>query len=199
VRNDESCLRDMINCVCGFVSDAGFRGRVIYVQICHALISTGYSKVDFEKYFLNGLEKLSLDNVVNVRIALGRLVGELGQLEQYYQDSTTHPSQITSLINKLAGDSEVDLMDVSEDNDSNSGEDQSSLFNENIAHDLLEFETEKGIVKDPTSLTFGISGEDHTLGNALRYVITLNPEVEYCGYSIPHPSEDKLNIRIQTT
>jgi len=26
-----------------------------------------------------------------------------------------------------------------------------------------------------------------------------SPEVEYCGYSIPHPSEDRLNIRIQTT
>jgi DNA-directed RNA polymerase I and III subunit RPAC2 len=25
-----------------------------------------------------------------------------------------------------------------------------------------------------------------------------NPEVEFCGYSIPHPSETKLNIRIQT-
>lgn len=25
-----------------------------------------------------------------------------------------------------------------------------------------------------------------------------NPEVEFCGYSIPHPSEAKLNIRIQT-
>ncbi|RIB00621.1 DNA-directed RNA polymerase [Gigaspora rosea] len=86
-------------------------------------------------------------------------------------------------------------MDTSGDNDSNSGEDQTSLFNENISDDLLEFAT----VKDPTSLTFSISGEDHTLGNALRYVITLNPEVEYCGYSIPHPSEDKLNIRIQTT
>ncbi|KAF0429068.1 DNA-directed RNA polymerases I and III subunit RPAC2 [Gigaspora margarita] len=95
-------------------------------------------------------------------------------------------------------------MDTSGDNDSNSGEDQTSLFNENISDDLLEFAT----VKDPTSLTFSISGEDHTLGNALRYVITLkirlsirsrSPEVEYCGYSIPHPSEDKLNIRIQTT
>ncbi len=25
-----------------------------------------------------------------------------------------------------------------------------------------------------------------------------SPEVEFCGYSIPHPSETKLNIRIQT-
>ncbi|KAH8683286.1 DNA-directed RNA polymerase [Tricladium varicosporioides] len=25
-----------------------------------------------------------------------------------------------------------------------------------------------------------------------------NPNVEFCGYSIPHPSEDLMNIRIQT-
>ena len=25
-----------------------------------------------------------------------------------------------------------------------------------------------------------------------------NPEVEFAGYSIPHPSENKINLRIQT-
>ncbi|CAD0087242.1 unnamed protein product, partial [Aureobasidium vineae] len=40
--------------------------------------------------------------------------------------------------------------------------------------------------------------EDHTLGNALRYIIMKNPDVEFCGYSIPHPSEAKMNLRIQT-
>merc|ERR1712230_192336 len=40
--------------------------------------------------------------------------------------------------------------------------------------------------------------EDHTLGNALRYIIMKNPDVEFCGYSIPHPSEALMNIRIQT-
>ena len=29
-------------------------------------------------------------------------------------------------------------------------------------------------------------------------MIMKNPEVEFCGYSIPHPSEDFLNLRIQT-
>ncbi|KAI5849518.1 DNA-directed RNA polymerase [Morchella snyderi] len=47
------------------------------------------------------------------------------------------------------------------------------------------------------SASFEIKGEDHTLGNALRYIIMKNPEVEFCGYSIPHPSEEKMNIRIQ--
>jgi hypothetical protein len=25
-----------------------------------------------------------------------------------------------------------------------------------------------------------------------------SPDVEFCGYSIPHPSETKMNLRIQT-
>ncbi|KAI9881356.1 MAG: RNA polymerase subunit AC19 [Pleopsidium flavum] len=49
-----------------------------------------------------------------------------------------------------------------------------------------------------TAASFEFEGEDHTLGNALRYIIMKNPEVEFCGYSIPHPSEAKMNVRIQT-
>ncbi|AET40177.1 DNA-directed RNA polymerase core subunit RPC19 Ecym_5423 [Eremothecium cymbalariae DBVPG len=52
--------------------------------------------------------------------------------------------------------------------------------------------------EDGTCASFQISDEDHTLGNALRYIIMKNPEVEFCGYSIPHPSETVLNLRIQT-
>lgn len=26
----------------------------------------------------------------------------------------------------------------------------------------------------------------------------ISPDVEFCGYSIPHPSEELMNIRIQT-
>ncbi|CAK9436318.1 uncharacterized protein LODBEIA_P08760 [Lodderomyces beijingensis] len=55
-----------------------------------------------------------------------------------------------------------------------------------------------GAAEDGTAASFQIVDEDHTLGNALRYMIMKNPEVEFCGYSIPHPSENKLNIRIQT-
>ncbi|KFX87908.1 hypothetical protein O988_09228 [Pseudogymnoascus sp. VKM F-3808] len=49
-----------------------------------------------------------------------------------------------------------------------------------------------------TAASFEFTNEDHTLGNALRYIIMKNPNVEFCGYSIPHPSEPKMNIRIQT-
>ncbi|CAL8582034.1 RNA polymerase subunit AC19 [Xanthoria parietina] len=49
-----------------------------------------------------------------------------------------------------------------------------------------------------TAASFQFDQEDHTLGNALRFMIMKNPEVELCGYSIPHPSEAKMNLRIQT-
>jgi len=49
-----------------------------------------------------------------------------------------------------------------------------------------------------TAASFEFKQEDHTLGNALRYIIMKNPAVEFCGYSIPHPSEELMNVRIQT-
>ncbi|KZT62538.1 RBP11-like subunits of RNA polymerase, partial [Calocera cornea HHB12733] len=50
---------------------------------------------------------------------------------------------------------------------------------------------------DYSHATFCIEEEDHTLGNALRWMIMKNPKVEFCGYSMPHPSEYKINLRIQ--
>ncbi|EJP66780.1 DNA-directed RNA polymerases I and III subunit RPAC2 [Beauveria bassiana] len=49
-----------------------------------------------------------------------------------------------------------------------------------------------------TAASFEFIEEGHTMGNALRYIIMKNPDVEFCAYTIPHPSEDKMNIRIQT-
>ncbi len=50
-----------------------------------------------------------------------------------------------------------------------------------------------------SSATFIISQEDHTLGNALRFVLMRNPATSFCGYSMPHPSEALVNVRLQTT
>ena len=50
----------------------------------------------------------------------------------------------------------------------------------------------------PNAATFAINGEDHTLGNALQYVLNKNPAVDFTGYTVPHPSEMRLHLRIQT-
>ena len=46
--------------------------------------------------------------------------------------------------------------------------------------------------------TFVIVNEDHTLGNCIRYCLNCNPDVSFAGYSVPHPAEPKLNLRIQS-
>jgi DNA-directed RNA polymerase subunit L len=50
-----------------------------------------------------------------------------------------------------------------------------------------------------TSATFVVNGEDHTLGNALRYMLMRDRSTLFCGYSMPHPSEATVNIRLQTS
>ncbi|EER28956.1 DNA-directed RNA polymerases I and III 16 kDa polypeptide, putative [Coccidioides posadasii C735 delta SOWgp] len=66
---------------------------------------------------------------------------------------------------------------------------------------VAEFEKQRITVlpgASETAASFQFEGEDHTLGNALRYIIMKNPDVEFCGYTMPHPSETKMNLRIQT-
>jgi DNA-directed RNA polymerases I and III subunit RPAC2 len=48
-----------------------------------------------------------------------------------------------------------------------------------------------------SSATFIFGNEDHTLGNPLRHIIMQQPETSFCGYSVPHPYEPKMNVRIQ--
>ncbi|KAF3483713.1 DNA-directed RNA polymerase I and III 14 KDA polypeptide [Arthroderma uncinatum] len=72
-------------------------------------------------------------------------------------------------------------------------EDEEAEF---IANDHQRITILPGAVE--TAASFQFEGEDHTLGNALRYVIMKNPDVEFCGYTMPHPSEPKMNLRIQT-
>ncbi|KAK1373730.1 DNA-directed RNA polymerases I and III subunit RPAC2 [Heracleum sosnowskyi] len=58
---------------------------------------------------------------------------------------------------------------------------------------------EQGTVEDPSASTFTLTEEDHTLANSLRFSLNQDPRVTFCGYSIPHPSEARVNVRLQTT
>eukprot|EP00088_Acartia_fossae_P032584 TRINITY_DN33343_c0_g1_i1.p1 TRINITY_DN33343_c0_g1~~TRINITY_DN33343_c0_g1_i1.p1 ORF type:complete len:126 (-),score=8.57 TRINITY_DN33343_c0_g1_i1:67-414(-) len=46
--------------------------------------------------------------------------------------------------------------------------------------------------------TFVFRKENHTLGNCLRTMLLLNPQVRLAGYTMPHPSEEVMHLRIQT-
>ena len=52
---------------------------------------------------------------------------------------------------------------------------------------------------DLTACTFAIRNEDHTLGNVIRHTLIQNEgNIEFAGYSVPHPSEPIVQIRVQT-
>ena len=50
--------------------------------------------------------------------------------------------------------------------------------------------------EDHSNATYSFVGEDHTLGNLVRNQIVKNKHVEFCAYSVPHPSEAVCNVRI---
>ncbi|KQJ88927.1 hypothetical protein BRADI_4g22120v3 [Brachypodium distachyon] len=58
---------------------------------------------------------------------------------------------------------------------------------------------EHGSLADSSASSFSIVEEDHTLANSVRFVLNQDPRVAFCGYSIPHPADNKVNIRVQTT
>lgn len=58
------------------------------------------------------------------------------------------------------------------------------------------FEVKQGPHQNAATFIFG--NEDHTLGNSLRYLLSQNKNTEFVGYSVPHPYEPKMNLRLQT-
>eukprot|EP00948_MAST-09A_sp_MAST-9A-sp1_P001260 g1260.t1 len=51
---------------------------------------------------------------------------------------------------------------------------------------------------DNTSKTYLFSNEDHTMGNAMRYALMRDKRTAFAGYTIPHPSECTVKLRLQT-
>ena len=50
--------------------------------------------------------------------------------------------------------------------------------------------------EDPRNATYSFVQEDHTLGNIVRNQLVKNKHVDFCAYSVPHPSEQIVNVRI---
>ncbi|KAI8978932.1 DNA-directed RNA polymerase [Pilobolus umbonatus] len=91
---------------------------------------------------------------------------------------------------------EVEEVTEEEEEEDNSGEEMDEDSDVVADADKISIVGSHG---DATAMTFCFKEEDHTLGNSLRHVINKNPNVDFCGYSIPHPSVNEMNIRIQTT
>ena len=51
---------------------------------------------------------------------------------------------------------------------------------------------------EPTSAEFTLTGEDHTLGNLLRFILNADKEVVFASYSVPHPAEATVVVRVDS-
>ncbi|KAL0721940.1 hypothetical protein Bca4012_036539 [Brassica carinata] len=58
---------------------------------------------------------------------------------------------------------------------------------------------EHGSLTNDSHASFTLAEEDHTLANAVRFMLNQDPRVTLAGYSIPHPSLECVNVRVQTT
>ena len=63
---------------------------------------------------------------------------------------------------------------------------------------LIRYTQEEIVIVPSASIVSMAAQENHTLGNALRHVLLMNPRVMFAGYSMPHPFEDQMHLRIQT-
>ena len=66
----------------------------------------------------------------------------------------------------------------------------------NLETQLVEFKKETRI---PNAATFILNGEDHTLGNLIRAQLLEDKNVLFAGYRVPHPLENKVELKVQTT
>lgn len=69
-----------------------------------------------------------------------------------------------------------------------------------ISHAILQYlsnQVGRKFLNSMDSATFQFHHEDHTLGNALRFMLARKPSVQFAGYCVPHPSESTMNVRVQ--
>lgn len=50
---------------------------------------------------------------------------------------------------------------------------------------------------DQLMKNFKFENEDHTLGTLLTYILDKMPETEFCAYTIRHPTENVLYVRLK--
>ena len=46
--------------------------------------------------------------------------------------------------------------------------------------------------------TFSFNNENHTLGNVLRAIASTDKQTKFVSYSLPHPAENNMELRLET-
>lgn len=78
------------------------------------------------------------------------------------------------------------------------------IYQNDITPDtLVDMKGDRKIVEQvsgimPNSSLFKLDKEDHTLANLLRMKLHESPYVHIAGYRVPHPTQHRVELRVQT-
>lgn len=78
------------------------------------------------------------------------------------------------------------------------------VYNNDITPDsLVDMKGDRKIIEEvssrmPNTSLFKMEKEDHTVANLLRMKLHTNSMVQMAGYRVPHPTQHRVEIRLQT-
>lgn len=111
-KEDSNLTIQFFESVINFSKSNHFRGRLFFIQICDSLLYHQIDQVDFEQFFLPSLASLASDRVVNVRIAIARIIKRI--VYSYQEYTPTQTDILSSVISKLLEDSDRDVLSIVE-------------------------------------------------------------------------------------
>jgi len=101
-------FREMI---LGLATAPAYRRRVTFTRCLKEFIKPPPNREAFENFFVPALPSLRHD-VVDVRIALAQIVGDLFKARSYYDNEPRVPEEICQLVRDLAADESLDVRDT---------------------------------------------------------------------------------------
>jgi serine/threonine-protein phosphatase 4 regulatory subunit 1 len=104
----EAPFREMI---LGLATASAYRRRVTFTRCLREFIKPPPNKEAFEQFFIPSLPRLRHD-VVDVRIALAQIVGDLFKARSYYANAPKVPEAIHQLVRDLAADESWDVRNI---------------------------------------------------------------------------------------
>jgi len=104
----EHPFREMI---LSLATASAYRRRVTFTRCLREFVRPPPNREAFERFFIPSLPVLRQD-VVDVRIALAQIVGDLFTVKAYYHDEPNVPESISQLVRDLAEDESPDVRDT---------------------------------------------------------------------------------------
>ena len=110
------------------------------------------------------------------------------------------PSYLDEELLEVEAEEDATMQDEQVDSSSKTDKKKKKKKEQSIVQDhaAITANIEIHLGPDASVSTFIFHKESHTMGNSVRHMLMKNKKVSFCGYTVPHPLEAKMNLRLQT-